>query len=83
MTKMPLNRPDHQMEGRSPRLLRLRKVIQMTSMSRSAIYGLMAAGAFPRPIRVGARSVRWFESEVIAFIKSRPRAGSDGSRGDR
>ena len=60
----------------APKLLTLRGVIEITLMSRSQIYALIAAGEFPRPIRVGARAVRWIEDEVIEFIATRPRAGS-------
>ena len=59
------------------RLLTLREVCEMTGLSRSSIYAMMAAGEFPRPIRIGARAVRWYENEVRAFIASRPRAGSN------
>ncbi len=65
---------------RNPKLLRLPEAIEMTSMSKTQIYALIAAGEFPRPIRVGARAVRWIESEVLDFIASRPRAGSDRRR---
>ncbi len=59
-----------------PRLLTLRDVTQMTALSRSAVYGLMGESSFPKPIRIGARAVRWVEQEVLDFIASRPRAGS-------
>ena len=75
-------RDGDQVDGRLPRLLTLREVIQKTKMSRSNIYVLMGKGAFPRPIRVGARSVRWIEAEIVEFIKNRPRGGSTPPRGD-
>lgn len=56
-------------------LLRMSEVIAMTKLSRTAINDLVADGIFPRPIRVGARAVRWFEHEVLAYINSRPRGG--------
>ena len=49
----------------------------MTALSRSAVYALMAESRFPKPIRVGARAVRWVEQEVADFIASRPRGGSE------
>ena len=61
------------------RLLTLREVSEMTGLSRSSIYAMMAAGEFPRPVRIGARAVRWHENEVRAFIANRPRAGSNRS----
>ena len=60
-----------------PRLLTLRDVTAATALSRSAVYALMAESRFPKPIRVGTRAVRWVEQEVLDFIASRPRAGSD------
>lgn len=63
--------------GRKPKLVPLRDVIEMTSMSRSQIYALKAAGAFPQPVRVSARAVRWIEGEVVEFVATRPRAGSE------
>ena len=49
----------------------------MTALSRSAVYALMAESRFPQPIRISARAVRWVEREVLDFIASRPRAGSE------
>ena len=60
-----------------PRLLTLRDVTAATALSRSAVYALMAESRFPKPIRIGSRAVRWVEQEVLDFIASRPRAGSD------
>ena len=48
-----------------------------TALSRSAVYALMAESRFPKPIRIGSRVVRWVEQDVLDFIASRPRAGSD------
>ena len=61
----------------APRLLTLRDVTALTALSRSAVYALMAESRFPKPIRIGSRAVRWVEQEVLDFIASRPRAGSD------
>ena len=60
-----------------PRLLTLRDVMAATALSRSAVYALMAESRFPKPIRIGSRAVRRVEREVLDFIASRPRAGSD------
>ena len=65
--------------GGMPRLLTLRDVTEATALSRSVIYDLMAESRFPKPIRVGDRAVRWIEDEVIEYIASRPRAGSERS----
>ena len=70
-------RPTHVATSDMPRLLTLREVTEVTAVSRSVIYALMAASKFPKPIRVGNRAVRWVEQEVFDYIASRPRAGSE------
>lgn len=59
------------------RLLKLPDVAEMCGFSRKSrhIYDLMRAGAFPRPIVIGAGAVRWPESEIEAWLASRPRGG--------
>ena len=42
-----------------------------TGLSRSTIYLMMAQGAFPKPIPLGARAVGWVESEIDAWLESR------------
>ena len=56
------------------RLLRLAEVRTRCGLSRSSLYRQMGEGAFPRPLRVGVRAVRWPESEVEAWLATRPRA---------
>ena len=62
-------------------ILRLRDVVEMTRISRSRIYVLMAReeDAFPRPIQLGARSVGWWRAEVQEWLDARQRAGSAGA----
>ena len=59
------------------RLLRLPEVLKRTGLGRSALYALMKAGTFPRPLRIGARAVAWLEDEVDEWIRKRPRGGSE------
>jgi prophage regulatory protein len=40
-------------------------------LSRSSIYAFMAAGHFPKPIRIGARAVAWRLSDVENWLASR------------
>ena len=77
MTTNPHATPVQPSAGAVPRLLTLRDVMAATALSRSAVYALMAESRFPKPIRIGSRAVRWVEREVLDFIASRPRAGSD------
>ena len=56
------------------RLLRLREVLARCGLSRSTLYRQMGEGAFPRPLRVGVRAVRWREASQSSISASRPRA---------
>ncbi len=51
-------------------LLTLRAVCARTSLSRSTIYTLQAAGKFPHSVPVSAGRVAWIESEIAAYIES-------------
>jgi prophage regulatory protein len=50
------------------RLIRLNEVINVTSLSRSAIYRMMEAGEFPKSVSIGKRAVAWEESAVCQWI---------------
>lgn len=43
------------------RLLRLKQVRTITGLGRSTIYRWMEAGRFPKPVRLGPRSVAWID----------------------
>ena len=61
----------------SDRILRIEEVLDMTGLSRSSLYRRIDDGTFPAPLLLGgdtSRAVGWLESEVIAWIASRPRA---------
>lgn len=53
-------------------LLRLRAVMHMTGLSRSSLYRLIADGQFPRPVRLGPRTVAWRRVDVDAWSEARP-----------
>ena len=55
-------------------MLRREEVQDRTGLSRSAIYRLMREGDFPPPRRLGQRAVRWRESDLEAWLASRPLA---------
>ena len=61
------------------RLIRLRDVLGLTGLSRSTLYRKKRVGDFPESVELGARVVGWWESEVRAWMASRPK--SRGSRG--
>ena len=58
------------------RLLKSRQVEEITGLSRSSIYRLMPRGEFPQRVRVGRKAVRWRESDITAWVESRPEARS-------
>ena len=62
-----------------PRLLARREVEERCGLSRSSIYRKMRESppTFPLPIKVSERAVRWPESEIEAWLASRPRASGD------
>ena len=51
------------------RLIRLPEVIQITSLSRTQIYRLIAAGTFPKGYRVSHKVSVWKETEVDQWIR--------------
>lgn len=53
------------------RLIRLREVLAVCAMSRATLYRAMKANQFPAQVKLSARSVRWRENEVMAWIDSR------------
>lgn len=55
----------------STKICRLPKVVEMTGLSRSAIYEQIAQGRFPSQISLGPRTVGWAEREVNEWIEQR------------
>jgi prophage regulatory protein len=56
-------------------ILRLPEVKQRTGNCRTGIYDAVKAGTFPAPVAIGPRAVGWLDSDIDAWITSRPRAG--------
>ena len=55
----------------SSRVLRLKNVCDRTGLSRSSIYLKMSQNEFPKPIRLGKRSVGWLEADIQVWIAAR------------
>ncbi|WP_429141073.1 helix-turn-helix transcriptional regulator [Aeromonas veronii] len=53
------------------KLIKLKYVIEMTTLSKATIYRLMSKGAFPSAVHLGARAVAWRQSDVIEWIDSK------------
>lgn len=58
-------------------LLRMKDVCTVAGVSRPTLYELMAAGLWPRPIKLGEKSVAWPASEVNAMLAARVRGASN------
>ena len=56
-------------------ILRLPVVKVRTGLSRTCIYKAISEGNFPRPLALGRRAVGWLDSDISAWIASRPVAG--------
>ena len=52
------------------KILRLRAVQDWTALSRSTIYAMMKNGTFPQSVKLGLRSVGWYETEISNCINS-------------
>ncbi len=52
-------------------LLRTPDVERRTGLKKSKLYQLMAAGEFPKPIRLTEKAVAWPESEVTHWIHAK------------
>ncbi|MDO5675823.1 MAG: AlpA family transcriptional regulator [bacterium] len=60
------------MKAAPTRLLRRPEVLRMTGLATSTMYSYMSQGTFPKPRKIGARSVAWPEEAVLDWIASRP-----------
>ena len=56
------------------RLLDIREVARLLDVSACSVRYWSTKGLIPAPIRVGERALRWRLSEVLEWLRSRPRA---------
>ena len=68
---------EHSVSDNKINLISARKVQRMCGMSKSSMYRWMRANMFPRPLKIGRRTVRWREDEILKWIDSRERAHGD------
>lgn len=54
------------------RLLKLKHVQALTTLSKTSIYNMMGEGTFPKSVRLGPKAVAWREDDVVDWINSRP-----------
>ena len=53
------------------RLLSQREVLALLGVSRVSIYKWRREGRFPAPVVLGARTLRWREDVIAAFVAAR------------
>ncbi len=51
-----------------PQILRRKQLEAQLGLSRSSIYLMMSQGRFPRPIKLGRRSVGWRTVEIERWL---------------
>ena len=62
---------DIDMAGDAPeRILRINAVLDRTGLTRSTLYRKIAAGTFPRQVKLSARCAGWRESAVNAWLQN-------------
>lgn len=54
-----------------PNFMRLRQVIAATGLSKTSVYDLIRANAFPRQVRLSEKRSGWIKSEIEAWMQSR------------
>jgi prophage regulatory protein len=64
------------------KILRLPQVEEATGESRSTIYKGISEGEFPKPVKLGAKSVGWVEEEIAAYNEARIAARDANLQGD-
>jgi prophage regulatory protein len=55
----------------SEKILRLPGVIDRTGLKRTSIYDQIAAGTFPKQVKIGPRAVGWYQSAIDEWIRQR------------
>ncbi len=53
------------------KVLKLPDVMERCALSRSSIYAYIQNNKFPKPIKLGERSVGWIDAEISAWIEYR------------
>mgnify|MGYP001321819789 CR=1 FL=1 len=53
------------------KILRIKQVIEMTTLGRSTIYKYIKEGTFPKQIKMGARASGWLQADVENWILTR------------
>lgn len=54
----------------SLKIIKLPELLLLTGLGRTSIYNKMNAGTFPEAVKLGKRSVGWYENEILNWLKS-------------
>ncbi len=62
------------------KLIRIKDVVNITSLSKSYIYEIRDRGLFPASLQLvpGGNSIAWVEGEVLDWIESRIKERDEG-----
>ena len=52
------------------RIIRIKSVLQLTGLSRSTLYRKVAAGSFPKQIKIAERCAGWRQSAIDAWLRN-------------
>lgn len=52
-------------------LIRMPEVLKRIGLGKAWVYRLISQGAFPKPVKIGSRSVAFIESEIDEWINQR------------
>ena len=52
------------------RLMRLKEVLELTSLRRATRYNKIREGTFPRQVRISARGAAWREAAIRAWLEN-------------
>ena len=55
----------------SMKFLRRTQVENLTGLSRSTIYSMVADGSFPKQIKIGRRAVAWREADIVNWMNNK------------
>lgn len=55
-------------------ILRIQQVMQLTGLSRTTIYEMMAKGTFPKQVQLGPRTIGWRVYDIREWLLTRQTA---------
>ena len=74
MNSISINTPKNSLPTR---VIRLKEVVYLTSISESTIRRKIKKSTFPLPIKISDRAIGWYENEIQNYIQSLPRASME------